>query len=199
MMKVTLVKALLLQLAVVAVGIMVLSRPGADGMSVVQTITGKSESIITADRLSGDAVGYQRPAPTTTQPLPDLSGVDFVGLARAQYGRCGEYRALALAVGWPAEQWPKISKVMYRESRCNFDSFNPTDPNGGSRGLMQINGFWCRPNRYTSQGYLQDKGVLKTCDDLYVPEINIRAALSLWLYSEERNGCGWRPWATSCR
>ena len=147
MMKVTLVKALLLQVAVVAVGIMVLSRPGADGMGVVETITGKSESIITADRLSGDVVGYQRPVPMTTQPLPDLSGVDFVGLARAQYGRCGEYRALALAVGWPAEQWPKISKVMYRESRCNFDSFNPTDPNGGSRGLMQITGLSPRQGR----------------------------------------------------
>lgn len=142
------------------------------------------------------AVELQSTAPEQTI---DLSGVDWVGLARSTYGRCGEYRDLALAVGWPAEQWPKLSKVMYRESRCNFDSFNRTDPNGGSRGLIQINGFWCRPSKYNPQGWLQAKGILNTCEDLFVPETNLRAGWAMWQYSQERNGCGWRPWSTSCR
>lgn len=199
MFKVNFRKLMVLQVAVIVVGILMLSRPSAESM-------GSMGVDLSADRHAGDIIVDEPVAPTQIpastevgQPvLPDLSSVDWTGLARYMHGRCGEYYGLAMAVGWPAEQWPKISKVMYRESRCNFDSFNPTDPNGGSRGLMQINGFWCRPNRYTTQGYLQDHGILATCDDLYVPEINLRAALQMWQYSEQRNGCGWRPWATSC-
>lgn len=202
MLKVTIIKALLLQFAVISVGILVLSRPSAESMATMVADEGISR-VISADRIAGDAnavkpITQPKPDPVQ-QSVPEISAADQVALARNMYGRCGEYFGLAMAVGWPADQWPKISKVMYRESRCNFDSFNPTDPNGGSRGLMQINGFWCRPNRYTSQGYLQDYGILKTCDDLYIPEINLRAALQMWLYSEAKNGCGWRPWATSCR
>lgn len=136
-------------------------------------------------------------APPTT--LPDLSGVDFVELARLTYGPCGEWHDLAMSLGWPEEEWPTLSFVMHRESRCNIDSFNPTDPSSGSRGLLQINGFWCRPNRWTDHGWLQDNGILTTCDDLYTPEVNLRAGLAIWQYGEEKHGCGWRgPWATRC-
>ena len=136
---------------------------------------------------------------TTTTTLPDLSGVDWVQLARDQYGRCGEWRSLALAVGWPVEEWPTLSRVLYRESRCNIDSWNQTDPAGGSRGLMQINGYWCRKSQWSQAGWLQDQGILTTCEDLYNPEINLRAGLAIWLYGEQKHGCGWRgPWATPC-
>lgn len=137
------------------------------------------------------------PVPTTT--LPDLSGVDWVGLARNQYGKCGEWRQLALAVGWPAEEWKTLSYVLHRESRCNIDSWNKTDTNGGSRGLMQVNGYWCKPNRWSPAGWLQDRGILKTCEDLFLPEVNLRAGLAIWMYGEAKHGCGWRgPWATPC-
>ena len=134
---------------------------------------------------------------STTAPV-DLSGVDWTGLARIMYGRCGEWHDLAIAVGWTEAQWPKLSYVIHRESRCNINSFNKTDPNGGSRGLMQINGYWCRKNKYNPSGWLQAKGILNTCDDLYNPEVNLRAGLAMWNYSQERNKCGWRPWATRC-
>lgn len=133
----------------------------------------------------------------TTAPI-DLSGVDWTGLARLMYGKCGEYHDLAIAVGWTEKQWAKLSFVMNRESRCNTMSFNRTDPNGGSRGLIQINGFWCRPSRYNKSGWLQEQGILSTCDDLFIPEVNLRAGLAMWNYSQQRNGCGWRPWATRC-
>lgn len=129
---------------------------------------------------------------------PDLSGVNWTDLARLMYGRCGEYHDLAISVGWSEAQWKKLSFVMYRESRCNTLSFNRTDPNGGSRGLIQINGFWCRPSRYNKNGWLQDQGILQTCDDLFIPEVNLRAGLAMWNYSQDRNKCGWRPWATRC-
>ncbi len=133
----------------------------------------------------------------TSAPI-DLSGVDWTGLARLMYGRCGEWHDLAISVGWTEAQWPKLSHVLHRESRCNIGSFNRTDPNGGSRGLMQINGYWCRKNKYNPSGWLQAKGILNTCDDLYNPEVNLRAGLAMWQYSQERNKCGWRPWATRC-
>lgn len=134
---------------------------------------------------------------TTTIPV-DLSGVNWTDLARLFYGKCGEYHDLAIAVGWTEAQWPKLSYVMHRESRCNIMSFNKSDPNGGSRGLMQINGYWCRKNRYNPSGWLQAQGILNTCEDLFNPEVNLRAGLAMWNYSQARNKCGWKPWATRC-
>jgi len=136
--------------------------------------------------------------PTTT--LPDLSGVDWVALARQEHGICGEWYDLAVnVIGWPSEEWSTLSYVMNRESSCRPEAFNKTDPNGGSRGLLQINGYWCRPTQWNPNGWLQDLGILTTCDDLYTPETNLRAGLAMWAYGEEKHGCGWRgPWATKC-
>jgi hypothetical protein len=155
------------------------------------------------------------PAPTTT--LPDLSGVDWVALdtyakakaeeqrlaniavMRDKYGPCGEWYDLAMSIGWPADEWSTMSYVLFRESRCNIGSWNRTDTNGGSRGLMQINGYWCQPSRWSQAGWLQDRGILTTCEDLFQPEVNLRAGLAVWLYGEQKHGCGWRgPWATPC-
>jgi hypothetical protein len=164
-----------------------------------------------------DPVTTTTAPPTTTTTLPNLSGVNFedVGLviaeeqritrqmeideARMLYGKCGEWKLLAEQIGWPAEEWPTLSRVLYRESRCNIGSHNKTDPSSGSRGLMQINGYWCRPSKWSKAGWLQDRGVLTTCDDLFIPEVNLKAGLLIWLYGEEKHGCGWRgPWATPC-
>ena len=139
------------------------------------------------------------PAPTTTTTLPDVSGVDFKWIARSVHGKCGEWYDLAMATGWPAEEWPTLSYVLYRESRCNIGSWNKTDPAGGSRGLMQVNGYWCRPSKWSQAGWLQDRGVLTNCEDLFDPAINLKAGLTIWMYGEEKHGCGWRgPWATPC-
>ena len=149
------------------------------------------------------------PLPSTT--LPDVSGVDFVALgaqqaqesaeeAQALYGKCGEWHDTALSVGWPEAEWPTLSRVMFRESRCSTDAHNKTDPISGSRGLLQINGYWCRPSRYSQNGWLQDKGILSNCDDLFEPVTNLKAGLAIWLYGEHKHGCGWRgPWATNCQ
>ena len=133
----------------------------------------------------------------TTTPI-DYSKVDWTELARFMYGRCGEYHDLAIKVGWTEKQWSKLSFVMHRESRCNTMSFNKGDPNSGSRGLIQINGYWCKKNKYNPTGWLQAKGILNTCEDLFIPEVNLRAGLAMWNYSQQHNKCGWRPWATRC-
>lgn len=108
---------------------------------------------------------------------------------------CPGWIPLAQQVGWPVEQLDKLSYVMWRESRCDPTVHNSSDPVSGSRGLTQINGYWCRPNQWTSNGWLQDRDVLETCDDLYDPETNLRAALLIWYYGVEKGRTGWGPWA----
>jgi len=137
---------------------------------------------------------------TTIETTAPIQPQEVEASPRDLYGKCGEWRDLAIAVGWPEEEWPTLSYVLHRESRCTSDAHNASDPSSGSRGLLQINGFWCRPSKYSVAGWLQERGVLETCDDLYDPETNLRAGLNIWIYGELKHGCGWRgPWATACR
>ena len=109
-------------------------------------------------------------------------------------GKCGHWLDDALDVGWSRSHISKLDYVMWRESRCMPSVFNATDPNGGSRGLMQINQFWCLPSRYFPSGWLQSQGVLDSCAQLSNPTINLRAALAIFKYSEKQNNNGWQPW-----
>lgn len=94
---------------------------------------------------------------------------------------CAAYVADAISAGWPAEQAPMLARVMFRESRCIPTVYNAKDSNGGSRGLMQINGVHKR--------WLMETGYINNLDDLYNPDINLRAALHLWRM------VGWSAWA----
>ena len=102
---------------------------------------------------------------------------------------CEQALQLALDVGWPAKEMATLARVLWKESRCTPGPVhNAADPMGGSRGLMQINGFWCTPSSQWPIGWLQGKGVVTDCDDLYGSETNLRAGLAIW-----RNS-GWHPW-----
>ena len=108
---------------------------------------------------------------------------------------CPQWFDTAMHAGWPMELWPQLSYIIWRESRCNIGSHNTTDPYSGSRGLMQINGFWCRPNSLTDQGFLQDHGAVTECADLFDPATNLKAGWVIYSYSLDRNQNGWSPWA----
>jgi hypothetical protein len=97
---------------------------------------------------------------------------------------------MARHVGWAKQDLTQLVAVAYRESRCQPDAFNPRDPNGGSIGAMQINQFWCKPSKYYANGYLQAYGLIRTCDDLFDLEDNLRSALAIFRYSN-----GWRAWS----
>jgi len=97
---------------------------------------------------------------------------------------------MARHVGWAEKDLTQLVAIAYRESKCNPAAFNPTDPNGGSVGVMQINYFWCKPSSYYTNGYLQAYGLLRTCDDLFDLEDNLRSALAIFRYSN-----GWRAWS----
>lgn len=95
---------------------------------------------------------------------------------------------LALSVGWPEWETPTLMRVLKRESNCTPTAYNGKDTAGGSYGLMQINGFWCTPSAYWPQGWLQAKGILKVCDELFDPRINLIAGLAIW------HNSNWSPW-----
>lgn len=105
---------------------------------------------------------------------------------------CQEWAPTAVEAGWPADPvvLHKLLTIMFRESRCNPLALSRHEDSG----LLQIHpDSWCRPNKYNPIGYLQEQGVISSCDDLFDPLLNLKAARALFLYSEER-GDGWRPW-----
>jgi hypothetical protein len=136
-----------------------------------------------ANAISSPVEATTTVAPTTTAPSTKT----------ARKTACNEALQIALNVGWPADQMARLSVVLYRESRCAVTgrTHNPSDPMGGSYGAAQINGYWCQPTTYWPKGWLQTKGIVATCDDLFNPETNLKAALAIW-----RNS-GWLPWGFS--
>jgi hypothetical protein len=119
------------------------------------------------------------PPTTTTTTVPAL------------VTSCTQVATLALAEALPPSELETALRVALRESRCTSDAYNALDTNGGSYGIYQINGYWCLPNNYWPTGWLQAKGILQTCDDLYDPTINTRAMVAIW------HNSGWLPWSTS--
>lgn len=125
---------------------------------------------------------------TTRALLPHEIYPKIDGIKWNEYS-CSEWFDTAIQVGWPVEQWPTLSMIMFRESRCHPDAWNRADPTAdGSRGLTQINGVWCEVNSNNPTGWLQRQFILTTCEDLFNPTISLRATLALWNYS------GWHPW-----
>jgi hypothetical protein len=123
-----------------------------------------------------------------TIPLGTLPSVVTPPVTTLPVTTCEQALNLALSVGWPATETPTLMRVLARESNCTPDAFNAQDTNGGSYGLMQINGFWCTPSAYWPQGWLQAKGILTTCDALLDPKINLIAGLAVW------HNSNWKPW-----
>jgi hypothetical protein len=102
---------------------------------------------------------------------------------------CEQFSALAVNLGWPADQRTVLESVMFRESRCIPNVVNGKDPNGGSRGLMQINGFWTP--------WLIERGLITSAENLLQADVNLRAALEIYNYGVDRYGYGWGPWSAT--
>jgi hypothetical protein len=102
---------------------------------------------------------------------------------------CEQFSALAINIGWPLDQRTVLESIIYRESRCIPNAINKQDPNGGSRGLMQINGFWTP--------WLIERGIIEHKKDLLQAEINLRAGLEIYNYGIDRYGYGWGPWSAT--
>lgn len=144
-------------------------------------------------------------APTTTthitpifmyEPIYDTPNThrDYIPLPNSML--CPQWVEMAVDVGWEEKQLAQLDVIMHRESRCFPTVHYELDPNGGSYGLLQVNGYWCKPSTYWPDGYLQAFGILETCEDLYNPRINLISARLIWIYSNKENGDGWLPWQT---
>lgn len=110
---------------------------------------------------------------TTVKPLTD----------------CQYALRLARQAGWPLTEMGTVARILWRESKCQAKAFNKFDTQGGSYGYYQINGYWCRPNKYWPIGWLQAKGLVTTCKDLLDPIVNTKSALAIW------HNSGYGPWA----
>ena len=133
-------------------------------------------------------------APTTTPQVVPASIPATTTTATtmpALVTTCTQVATLALAEGLPPNELETALRVATRESRCTSDAFNAYDTNGGSYSIYQINGYWCQPNKYWPIGWLQAKGIVETCTDLFDPTTNTRAMVAIW-----RNS-GWLPWTTA--
>jgi hypothetical protein len=100
-------------------------------------------------------------------------------------GRCRQYEA-DLARFAPKGGWniPKMSRTMWRESRCQSDVVNRR---GGDTGLLQI-------HPVTWPWLSQHFGVTVTRTMLQNPQFNIQAAAALYTFSQCAGYSGYRPW-----
>jgi hypothetical protein len=100
---------------------------------------------------------------------------------------CEQFSALAVNLGWLADQRTVLESIMKRESNCTPNAINRKDPFGGSRGLLQINGSWHK--------WLTAKGIIAKPADLLQAQTNLLAGLKIYNYGVERYGFGWGPWS----
>jgi hypothetical protein len=106
--------------------------------------------------------------------------------------QCSEWYDTTLDAGFSRDDWPAIGIIMWRESRCNPTAHNGRDPNTGSFGLMQINGYWCRGGGLRNLGW----GSGNHCPAMFDPATNLRAARAIADYDLERGRCPWTQWST---
>jgi len=115
---------------------------------------------------------------TTTTTVPPVTLGDIgqaIDDARAIHGKCGEWHDLAISVGWTEDEWPVLSRVLYRESRCTPDAWN-----GHDAGLVQINQIHTE--------WIESIGMSHP-DSMFDPALNLRFAKML------KDSSGWSPWA----
>ena len=117
---------------------------------------------------------------TTTMPVKIFTVEEL----RYLYGKCGEFHDLALEVGWTEKEWPKLSHIIWRESRCTIDAWNGHD--AGLTQINQIHSAWLLQMGYDHP------------DDMFNARNNLYFAYRLWSGREENGQCGWKPWSMNC-
>lgn len=162
------------------------------GFSSLKTLPDAPDSLVAAPPATmfqaytyGEMPYAEPPRPETTT----TSTTTTVWIEPKPKSECEQALQVALNVGWPAKELATLARVLWRESRCSQGPvLNPNDPMSGSYGISQINGFWCLPTKSNPQPWLQQRGIITDCVDLYAVETNLTAALAIW-----RNS-GWHPW-----
>jgi hypothetical protein len=155
---------------------------------VLCTVFGLTVAVGAPDA-SGSPSGTIALAPYLLEPSTTTSSTSSTIYIDPYSSACEQFSALAVNLGWPADQRTVLESVMFRESRCIPNAYNSKDPNGGSRGLMQINGFWTP--------WLTNAGIITEAENLLQAETNLRAALAIYNYGVDKHGYGWGPWSAT--
>jgi hypothetical protein len=157
--------------------------------AVAQASTVKAPRVYRETRLMLD-----RPAQTPVQTPDPIEEARLALRAEVEAqanidGICAQWAGLAFDVGWPVREIPKLLRIIYRESRCLPDACGVPDRPDlrvcRDWGLTQI-------NDYSWKKTIRGQGL--EMRDMWNPELNLRFALWLFNYSEDRNGDGWQPW-----
>jgi len=165
--------------------------PNGGSEMIAHKITTGLISLITGVLVLFSPGNAQAPTQTSQVVTASLPPTTTTTTLPAYVNTCTQVATLALAEGLPPSEIETALRVAVRESRCTSDAHNADDPNSGSYGIYQINGFWCLPNSNWPTGWLQAKSIVSTCDDLYNPTTNTKAMVAIW-----RNS-GWLPWKTA--
>jgi hypothetical protein len=159
-------------------------------LTVTFTVSGAKALSVNAP-----AEGSLPAATTAHKPLQRLWR-DVTPLAKPG-ALCPQWWDVAIEAGWTVKQLPTLDYIMYRESRCRRIAHNTTLNRDGSQdyGLTQINDWsWCLPTKWQPKGWLQSIKVIQSCEDLFDPYLNLRAAKAIYDYSEDSSGNGFQPW-----
>jgi hypothetical protein len=147
-----------------------------------------------------DTIGLVSESTVYTAPLSGTVGLDTASDASGspksvvttmpQYTGpgCREWAETALRAGFVLDDLWLALQVAELESACLP---NAIGDNGQSFGLMQIHTpSWCQPTKYWPRGYLQTKGMIDDCTELFDPLTN------LWVAWHIATNYGWQNWST---
>jgi len=140
----------------------------------------------TVDRFTVEASATESTVNLTGIPAPDQQPIP---------GDCASWFGTAMRAGWTWNDWARLSRVMWRESRCLPDTFNGRHRDL-SYGLVQLNtkgGLWDKPIAW---GYpsLKDLCGLTVREELLDGYVNLRCGRLLFEVHEAVYGNGWKPW-----
>lgn len=148
------------------------TEPSTTTTTVAQTTTTSSTTSTTSTTSTSTST-----TTTTTLPTPGEQSSEI-------RGRCTQYEGM-LAQYAPTDGWDveKMSHIMYRESRCNPESYSATRDSG----LLQI-------NRINWDDLSKHFGITVTKETLYDPKINIQSAALLCEVWEKNGYSCYQPW-----
>ena len=154
---------------------------------VVQTSPRITVQIFTPSQVPGQL--YPPTTTTTTTVAPIVFAEELRDLP------CAQWFKTAVDAGWPndVKTLRTLSKIMWRESRCQPTACAPSDSNRTSE-----NGKVCRDygliqgNWYAHHKWWSDMGL--TVDDMFDPYTNLNWAWLLYSGREANGQCGWQPW-----
>ena len=147
----------------------------ADGSSAPQATTTTNVGTVVLEPMQATTT-----TTTTEVPLQFDTG-DFIDEQRNLHGECGEWFETAMATGWQPDEWENLSRIMFRESRCQPHACSKSTAGLKCRdaGLMQVNQIHTK--------FLAQLG-------FSFPDSMLDATLNLSFARRLYEGSGWKPW-----